>query len=186
MSSREGSLALDKLTNNTIRYLVLESGQRTPIIRMLYDHAENPEWVYLFADTEWQLYLAESPVILKAAQQSPEYQWALAGLKNGQLNGLILESEGSFESITKWLRTRLKVRFDGQRQGLLRIYDPQIWHQLAPISKPGADLVERVIYWFGEPGSERWHTTEWPDPLTMFPVPTLSEAQWQALNSANL
>lgn len=179
-------MALDTPTNNTIRYLVLESGQRTPIVRMLYEQAENPEWVYLFAETEWQLYLDESPVILKAAQQSSEYQWALAGLKNGQISGLILESEGSFESITKWLRARLKVRFDGQRQGLLRFYDPQIWHQLAPTSKSGADVVQRVIYWLGKPGSERWHTTEWPDPLTMLPMPTLSETQWQALNSANL
>lgn len=179
-------MALDKLTSNTIRYLVLESGQRAPIIKMLYEHAENPEWVYLFAETEWQLYLAESPVILEAAQQSPEYQWALTGMKNGQLNGLILESEASFESITKWLRTRLKVRFDGQRQGLLRFYDPQIWHQLAPASKPGADVVQRVIYWFGEPEGKRWHTTEWPDPITMFPMPTLSDAQWKSLSSANL
>ncbi|MBK1872728.1 DUF4123 domain-containing protein [Marinobacter sp. 1-3A] len=186
MSSREGSVALDKLTSNTIRYLVLESGQRTPITKMLYEHAENPEWVYLFADTEWQLYLAESPVILKASQQSSEYQWALTGLKNGQLNGLILESEGSFESIAKWLRARLKVRFDGQRQGLLRFYDPQIWHQLAPTSKPGMDVVERVIYWFGEPEGKRWHTTEWPDPITMLPMPTLSDAQWKSLSSANL
>lgn len=186
MSISEGSVALDKLTSNTSRYLVLESGQRTPTIKMLYEHAENPEWVYLFADTEWQLYLAESPVILKATQQSSEYQWALAGLKSGQLNGLILESEGSFESIIKWLRARLKVRFDGQRQGLLRFYDPQIWHQLAPTSKPGADVVERVIYWFGETAHERWHTTEWPDPLTMLPTPTLSETQWQALNTADL
>ncbi|WP_227663172.1 DUF4123 domain-containing protein [Marinobacter halophilus] len=165
------------------RYLVLESGQTTPVTRALYEHAENPDWVYLFADTEWQLYLTESPIVLKAAQHSPEYQWALKGLKEGRLIGLILESSEALEPVANWLRARLKVRFDGRRHGLLRFYDPRIWHQLSPTSGSEANVIERAIYWYGAPGDERWQTTEKPNLFAMLPVPTLDESQWQALNA---
>ena len=183
MSSNEGSVALEKPTSNTVRYLVLESGQRTPITRILYEHGENPEWVYLFADTDWQLYLDESPVILKAAQKSSEYQWALKGLKSGELTGLILESQEEIEAVAAWLRARLKVRFDGHRQGLIRFYDPKIWHCLSPASHQDINVVERVIYWYGDTGEEQWLITERPSPFNMSPVPTLNETQWQALST---
>ncbi|PSF11891.1 DUF4123 domain-containing protein [Marinobacter shengliensis] len=176
------SVALPKPSSAKVRYLVLETRQNPPVVRSLYAQADNPKWVHLFAETDWQQYLAESPVVLEANQSSPEYQWALKGLKEGRLTGLILESSEGLESVTKWLRARLKVRFDGQRQGLLRFYDPDVWHRLSPVVQDQADVVERVIYWHGDSGEARWLTTEKPSPFNMFPVPTLNESQWQALN----
>src|SRR5690554_2241934 len=96
---------------------------------------------------------------------------------------MILESSEGLESVTKWLRTRLKVLFDGTRHGLLRFYDPNVWHQLSPVDQDQADVVERVIYWHGDSGEARCLTTEKPSPFNMLPVPTLNESQWQALNT---
>ncbi|RMJ03061.1 hypothetical protein DOQ08_02526 [Marinobacter litoralis] len=175
-----------KLSTDKVRFLVLEAQQKSTVLRSLYEQADVPKWLYLFAETDWQQYLAESPVVLEAKQKSPEYQWALQGLKEGRLVGLILESSESLESVTSWLRARLKVRFDGERQGLLRLYDPEVWQRLSPVTLDQADVIERVIYWFGESGQERWHTTDRPNPFTMLPLPTLSETQWQKLNTADV
>ena len=183
MIGGERSVALPKPSSDKVCYLVLEARQNPPVVRSLYEQADNPTWVHLFAETDWQQYLAESPVVLEANQSSPEYQWALKGLKEGRLTGLILESSEGLESVTKWLRVRLKVHFDGQRQGLLRFYDPDVWHRLSPVVQQQADVVERVIYWHGESGEARWLTTEKPSPFNMLPVPTLNESQWQALNT---
>ncbi|WP_370258931.1 DUF4123 domain-containing protein [Marinobacter nauticus] len=171
-----------KPSTDKVRFLVLEAQQKPSVVRSLYEQTDVPKWLYLFAETDWQQYLAESPVVLEAKQQSPEYQWALKGLKEGRLIGLILESSESLESVTSWLRARLTVRFDGERQGLLRLYDPEVWQRLSPGTQDQADVIERVIYWYGESGQERWQTTDRPNLFTMLPVPTLSETQWQALN----
>jgi len=176
-------VAFAKSSTDRVRYLVLETSQKPPVVRSLYEQTDNPTWVYLFAETDWQLYLTESPIVLAASQKSVEYQWALKGLKEGQLTGVILESSEGLEPVTKWLRARLKVRFDGHRQGLLRFYDPRIWHCLAPVTQKEADVIERVIYWHGGSGEACWQISERPSPFTMFPVPTLSDAQWQALNT---
>lgn len=183
MIGGERSVALPKPSSDKVRYLVLEARQNPPVVRSLYEQADNPTWVHLFAETDWQQYLAESPVVLEANQSSPEYQWALKGLKEGRLTGLILESSEGLESVTSWLRARLTVRFDGERQGLLRLYDPEVWQHLSPGTQDQADVIERVIYWYGESGQERWQITDRPNLFTMLPVPTLSETQWQALNT---
>lgn len=179
-------MAVAKPSSEKVRYLVLEARQNPPVVRSLYELADNPKWIHLFAETDWQQYLAESPVVLEATQSSAEYQWALKGLKEGRLTGLILESSEGLDSVTKWLRARLKVRFNGQRQGLLRFYDPDIWHRLSPTMREESDVVERVIYWHGDSDEARWQTTENPNPFTMFPMHTLSETQWRALNTVTV
>lgn len=167
------------------RYLVLESRNQKTMLRELYGAAESPRWVYLFADTEWQAYLKESPILLEAAQDSTEYRWALKGLKEDSLSGLMLGSSRGLDAVASWLRERLTVRFDGQRQGLLRFYDPWIWHQLAPQTNPEAEVIEQAIYWYGAPGQQRWLTIENPEPIAMSPAPTLDEQQWLALNTTS-
>lgn len=167
-----------------IRYLLLESRQKKPLLQALYEVAENPQWVHLFADTEWHAYLKESPIVLEASQNSPEYQWALRGLKSDTLSGLILESTKGLEAVSGWARERLTVRFDGNRQGLLRFYDPLIWHLLGPRHKPDAEIIDRAIYWYRESGQQRWLMNENPEPIAMSPVPTLDSRQWLALNSS--
>lgn len=168
---------------NKTRYLVLEPRHKTPLLQELYEISERPGWLYLFADTDWRAYLKESPILLEAGHDSAEYRWALQGLKQERLSGLILESSKGLDTVARWLRKRLSVRFEGQREGLLRFYDPQIWHQLQPQHKPEADVIERAIYWYGEPGQQRWLTSENPEPIAMSPVPTLDEQRWLALNA---
>lgn len=171
------------MANNKTRYLVLESLNPKLLLQKLYEISESPEWVYLFSETDWHAYREEGPVLLEATQDSAEYRWALGGLKEESLSGLILESPEGLDKVANWLRARLTVRFDGQRKGLLRFYDARIWHQLSPSSAPEADVVERVIYWFDEDVSERWRITENPKPFSMSPVATLEESQWRALNA---
>jgi len=76
---------------NRTRFLVLESQHKTPLLQELYQTAEAPSWLYLFADTEWQAYVEDGPVLLEAGQESEEYRWALKALKQGRLSGLILD-----------------------------------------------------------------------------------------------
>eukprot|EP01093_Parvamoeba_rugata_P020005 TRINITY_DN9438_c0_g1_i1.p1 TRINITY_DN9438_c0_g1~~TRINITY_DN9438_c0_g1_i1.p1 ORF type:complete len:180 (-),score=8.21 TRINITY_DN9438_c0_g1_i1:28-567(-) len=171
-------------TNKT-RYLILEPRHKKLVLQELYEIAENPRWVYLFSDTEWQGYLKESPVLLEAAQDSAEYRWGLQSLKEESLSGLILESPKGLDVVASWLRARLTVRIEGQRKGLLRFYDPWIWHRLAPQTIPVAEVIERAIYWHGTPGQQRWMITENPEPIVMSPSPTLGEQQWLALNATS-
>ena len=89
------------------RYLVLESRQKKTLLQALYNMSDNPRWVYLFADSEWQSYLDESPVLLETAQNSEEYRWALMGLEEERLSGLLLESTQGLDAVASWLRARL-------------------------------------------------------------------------------
>ncbi|MDX1558297.1 MAG: DUF4123 domain-containing protein [Marinobacter sp.] len=170
---------------NKTRYLVLEPQHNTSLLQELYEIAESPLWLYLFANTDWQAYLKDGPILLEAGQESAEYRWALQGLKQERLIGLVLESSKGLDAVTSWLRKRLNVRFKGQREGLLRFYDPRIWHQLQPQNKPSSDVIERAIYWYGEPGQQRWLTIENPEPIVMSPTPTLDDQQWLALNATS-
>jgi hypothetical protein len=170
---------------NKTRYLVLEPQHNTSMLQELYEIAESPRWLYLFADTYWHAYRVDGPILLRAEQESAEYRWALQGLKQERLTGLVLESSKGLDAVTNWVRERLNVRFVGQREGLLRFYDPRIWHQLKPQNKSDADVIERAIYWFGEPGQQRWLTTENPEPIVMSPAPTLDDQQWLALNATS-
>lgn len=173
------------VSSTDVRYLVLESRQKKTVLQALYNISDNPRWVYLFADSEWQAYLDESPILLETAQNSAEYRWGLTGLKEESLSGLLLESTQGRDAVVSWLRARLTVCFDGNRKGLLRLYDPKIWHCLAVKSKPEADIIERVLYWHGKPGQQRWVMDENPEPIAMSPMPTLDEQQWLALNDVN-
>lgn len=168
---------------NRTRFLVLESQHKTPLLQELYQTAEDPSWLYLFADTEWQAYVEEGPVLLEAGQESAEYRWALKALKQGRLSGLILESPKGVDAVARWLRERLTVNIGGQREALLRMYDPLVWHQLAPTTNSSAGVIERVIYRHGTQGHQRWVTTDNPEPIAMSPVPTLDDHQWSALEA---
>ena len=183
MNQGGGKVSLPETRSDEVRYLIMDSRQDPPLPRALYERADNPIWVYLYTDTRWQPYLEESPIVVETTRQSPEYKWALTGLQDGQLTGLVLTSSDGLEAVANWFRARLMVRFDGQRQGLLRLYDPRVWHRLSPASGPEADVIERVIYWDGDPESECWQTTENPAPFAMSPVPTLNERQWLALKA---
>ncbi|MFN2360120.1 MAG: DUF4123 domain-containing protein [Marinobacter sp.] len=104
-------------------------------------------------------------------------------MKEESLNGLILESPKGLDTVASWLRARLTVRFDDQREGLLRFYDPGVWHQLAPKTTTVAEVIERAIYWHGKPGEQRWLMTENPEPIVMCPSPILDLKQRLALNA---
>jgi uncharacterized protein DUF4123 len=171
---------------NRIRYLVLESQSGTPLLQELYGITGSPQWLYLFADTEWHTYLKEGPILLESRQDSEEYRWALQRIRQERLSGLILESSGGLDAVSNWLRERLNVRFEGRRTGLLRFYDPKIWHRLKPRSNPREELIERAIYWHGVLGQERWLAGENPEPIAMSPTPTLDEQQWLALNASSI
>ena len=173
------------VSSTDVRYLVLESRQKKTVLQALYNISDNPRWVYLFADSEWQAYLGESPILLETEQNSAEYRWALTGLEEERLSGLLLESTQGLDAVVSWLRARLTVCFDGNRKGLLRLYDPKIWHRLAVKSKPEAEIIERALYWHGKPGQQCWVMDENPEPIAMSPIPTLDEQQWRALNDAS-
>lgn len=164
------------------RFLVLEPQRKTLLLQELYQASETPLWLYLFAGTDWQAYLEEGPILLEAGQESAEYRWALKALKQNRISGLILESPHGLDEVAGWLRERLTVNIGGERLGLLRFYDPLIWHQLEPEATAVPGVIERVIYWHEEPGQQRWMTTENPEPGAMLPAPTLGEKQWLALN----
>lgn len=172
-----------KKTN--MRYLVLESRERKPLVQELYEHSESPVWVHLFAETEWQPYLSESPIVIETLASSAAYSWAMERLEGGGLSGLILESQRGLQAVTDWLRRRLTVRFDRHRTGLLRFYDPLIWHRLTPEVRKEENVIERVWYWHGPLEEQELLVSEYPEPVTMQPAPSLEEEQWLALSAEN-
>jgi len=169
---------------NGLCYLILESRSSAAILQKAYEIEPNPEWAYLFAQTEWEPYQEQSPIMLRVRTDSHLYRWARQGLQGDELSGLILDSSEELRIVSDWARQRLSVQFDGGRRGLLRFYDPLIWHRLAPSAKGRDNVIESVTYWYGETGDERWVTSDNPDPVTMGSAPTLEPVQWQALNTA--
>lgn len=171
--------------NAKVRYLVLESMERKPLLQELYENSESPVWMYLFAETQWQLYLTESPLVVEMPTDSKAYISSIEGLKSGRFSGLELESHHGLQAVTGWLRERLTVRFDRGRIGLLRFYDPVIWHRLTPGTGNAKNVIERVSYWHDAPDQQQWFVSEHPEPVTMLPVPSLEEKQWLALSAGS-
>lgn len=172
-----------KSTN--LRYLVLESRERKPLLQELYGNSESPVWMHLFAETEWQPYLSESPLVIEILTGCAAYIWAMEGLESGRFSGLVLESQQDLQAVSYWLRERLTVRFDGGRIGLLRFYDPLIWHRLTAETRAEPNVIERVTYWHGAPGEQQWFAIENPEPISMLPMPSLEEKQWLALSAGS-
>lgn len=169
---------------NKVRYLVLESLTGGSILKKLYEHDESPVWQYLFSETPWAPYLEESPIIVQACQDSDLYKWVLMELKlNTELSGIIIESDKTLDSVMSWARERLTVAFNGVRKGLLRFYDPVVWHQLRPRNIGENGPVRQVIYWHGNPYEGRWLISRNPEPVTMAGTPALEQEQLERITS---
>lgn len=176
-------MALPISAPDKIRYLVLESPIGEPLLQMLYEHDESPVWQYLFSDTPWAPYLDESPVVVQTTQDSDLYKWVLKKLKaNNEVSGLIIETEENLEFVVNWARARLTVAFDDVRKGLLRFYDPVIWHRLKPRNIGEEGPVRQVIYWYGSALEGRWLISQNPEPVTMAGTPVLEPGQLKRLN----
>ncbi len=168
---------------NKVRYLVLESLTSEPLLKTLYEHDESPVWQYLFSETPWAPYIEESPIVVQANRESDLYKWVLKELKlNNELSGIIIESEQAGDSVVSWARERLTVAFNGFRTGLLRFYDPLIWHQLKPRNIGDDGPVRQVIYWHGSSREGRWLISRNPEPVTMAETPVLEQEQLERLN----
>lgn len=166
-----------------ILYLILESVGSKSLLQTLYEKCGAPIWQLLFNETQWAPYVDESPLFIQATRNNDLYRWALKELaKTGELRGLIIESDASFESVLYWARERLTVTLGGNRNGLLRFYDPSVWHRLAPRDTGREGTVKRVDYWHGGPEDGRWLTSQNPEPVTMVEAPTLEPEQLQNLN----
>lgn len=169
-------------SDSKVRYLILESLSGVPLLKMLYEHDETPVWLNLFRETSWAPYQDESPVVVQATQDSDLYKLVLKELKlNKKLSGIIIESDEAMDAVVKWARERLNVTFDGARKGLLRFYDPLIWHRLKPGNIGDQGLITQVIYWHGSPGEGRWLASNYPEPVTMAETPVLEPEQLERL-----
>ncbi|AZR41413.1 hypothetical protein MTMN5_01963 [Marinobacter salarius] len=166
-------------------YLILEGVGNDSLLKALYEQCEAPIWELLFSETQWAPYKDESPLVIQTARGSAFYQWALKGLgKTGELRGVIIESDASLEAVLQWARARLTVTLGDTRNGLLRFYDPLVWHRLAPHDTGREGTVKRVVYWHGGPEDGSWLTSQNPEPVTMVGAPTLEAEQLQNLNLA--
>lgn len=166
-------------------YLLIEGAGNKSLLEALYEQSETPIWSLLFSETQWAPYKDESPLVIQTVRDSVFYQWALKGLgKTGELRGLIIESDASLEEVLEWARARLTVRLDGASSGLLRFYDPLVWHKLAPRDTGQQGTVKRVVYWHGGFEDGSWLTSQNPEPVTMSGSPTLEPEQLQNLNLA--
>jgi len=178
-------VALPRPTSGKVRYLVLESPAGKPLLRKLYEHHEAPVWQHLFNETLWAAYVDESPVVVQAAQESEMYKWALNELKlNNELSGIVIESDETMDAVVAWVRERLIVAFDGGRKGLLRFYDPLIWHRLKPRNIGEHGPIKQVIYWHGRSHEGRWLVSRNPEPVTMAGTPVLEPEQLKRLSLA--
>lgn len=172
---------------DNILYLILESAGSKSLLQTLYEHCESPVWQLLFSETQWAPYEDESPLVIQTTRDSDLYRWALKELeKTGELSGLIIESDESLETVLRWARERLAVTLGGTRKGLLRFYDPLIWHSLKPRDIGQQGIVNCVVYLHGSPEDGEWLTSQNPEPVTMAEVPTLEPEQLHNLGLASV
>ena len=167
-------------------YLLVEEEERNKarvILPALYEQEGNPHWEPLFLGTPWQAHERRSPLLIQTHAGSPFVHWLQQhSLEAGELRGLIIESTATLDQVAEWARAALRVTFDGQRKGLLRFYDPYVWHQLEPANISDGNPISRVHYWLKWPRENegRWLSSESPMPVYL-PNSSLSSDQQQAL-----
>lgn len=174
---------LPLLASDTV-FVVLESDPKKALLPLLYELEPQPNWHYLFTDTEWEPYQSESPIVVATTSGSEFLRHVMEHMPGqNNMRGLILESGGTLDSVVSWARQRLTVTFDNSRRGLLRFYDPLIWHELCSMNEPNSKVIARVHYWLEDNGSGQWYSMEEPEPMSGSGEPTLSPVQVQALSA---
>ncbi|HEA52754.1 hypothetical protein LCGC14_2127250 [marine sediment metagenome] len=149
---------------NQQTYLLLEKSNVVDVRQTLYQHENAPQWVPLFAGTQWAVYMGESPTLIQAHPKSSIFKWAIGAMANSDsLRGLIVESPGELDVVADWSRQRLTVNFDESRTGLLRFYDPLVWEALAPQCLDNPAAVTRVHYWQEHAGNGGWAFSDNPE-----------------------
>ncbi len=191
---RQGDDTLYLILENAGKSVGASAGERAgskSLLQMLYEQSEAPVWQRLFSETQWAPYEDESPLVIQATPDSDLYWWALKGLgKTGQLSGLIVESDENLEAVLHWARERLTVTLEaerkgeGERKGLLRFYDPLVWHSLKPRDTGQQGIVNSVVYFHGSSEEGSWVTSQNPEPVTMAEVPRLEPEQLHNLGLA--
>ncbi|WP_336367084.1 DUF4123 domain-containing protein [Marinobacter sp. C2H3] len=162
-------------------YVVIEPAAEVDLRAELYQWSGDPEWAYLFADTLWQACQQQGPLVVRTRLGCPWFSRAWRAMEQGQCLGLVLQSVEDLQTVCQWLRRRLMVRLGGQRKGLLRYYDPLVWHRLAPAVQRRPAIIEQAWYWCDGPAGFRWQRSVRPEPIPLLPEPVLSEEQHRAL-----
>lgn len=167
-------------------YLLIEEEERNKarvMLPALYEQEGNPLWEPLFMGTPWEAHERRSPLLIQTRADSAFVRWLQQhSLEAGELRGLIIESDAEMGQVGEWARAALRVFFDGQRKGLLRFYDPFVWHRLEPAEMPEGNPVMRLHYWLQWPDESegRWLQSESPMPVHL-PNNSLSARQRQTL-----
>lgn len=149
---------------NQQTYLLLEKSNIVDVRQTLYQHESTPQWVPLFADTQWAVYMDESPALIQVHPKSSLFKWAIGAMADSNsLRGLVVESFAELDVVAEWSRQRLTVNFDASRMGLLRFYDPLVWVALEPQCLDNHAGVSRVHYWQGHTGKGGWAFSDNPE-----------------------
>lgn len=149
---------------NQQTYLLLEKSNTVDVGQALYQHEDTPQWVPLFAGTQWEDYMGESPALIQVHPESSFFKWAVSAMADsGSLRGLVIESAVDLGVVAEWSRQRLTVNFDESRMGLLRFYDPLVWMTLEPQCLDNHAMVSRVHYWQGHIGKGGWAFSDNPE-----------------------
>lgn len=145
-------------------YLLLEKSNIVDVRQALYQHEDTPQWVPLFAGTQWAVYMGESPSLIQAHPKSSFFKWAVGAMADSDsVRGLVIESSAELDVVAEWSRQRLTVNFDESRTGLLRFYDPLVWEALKPQCLDNHADVSRVHYWQGHTGKGGWGFSDNPE-----------------------
>ena len=132
------------------RWLVLDRLPDT--LQQLYMLEDAPEYVPLYANTRYAAHLDYSPLLVRANQsRSAVWRAYVEGLGERPLRGVVVTATATQDDVVMHLRQRLEARFDGQRRGLLRFYDPWIAAHLFSHDSPDSTWLgplERVV-WHG-------------------------------------
>lgn len=162
------------------RYLLIEEQSGEPIRQHLYQKTDNPVWEPLFLNTGWAAFDPLGPLLIQTTFQESFYRLSVDRLSDPDpWRGLIFVSDAGFDDVSDWLRCRLTVDLGQDRAGLLRFYDPLIWHRLSPWSAQTSTPMARCESWDTEQG---WSSVERPEFVIMQPRPKLTKTQVEALS----
>lgn len=172
-----------KLNSKTV-FVIIEGHPKRPVLPVLYELEPRSQWQYLFEGTEWSPYQSESPFLVATGAGSTFLSHVMSEMQDSDgWRGLILESPEDFDEVLFWARQRLTVVFDPPRSGLLRYYDPLIWHELCSLNETASRMIEHGHYWVDEGDSGQWRSVDYPEPVSDPAGPSLSPAQLQALSA---
>lgn len=155
-------------------YLLVERNEQSYRDIYTYQNGESEELAKepLYLLTEYHAHLGQSPFVVEVEANSPLMKrFQQNCLEQQGWQGVLFHSKLAFSPFCTFLRSRLTLKFEGVRKGLLRFEDPKV-----------------VSYFFGQAPQSDFDL--WAGPILSAiwfeHMPWLAQGQWKQIQNLSL